>query len=236
MKYTCCLLFSLICTIGYSQKQYVELGHVQWLRNYDEAIEKSKSENKDIFLLFQEVPGCSTCKNYGKNVLQHPLIVEAIEDLFIPLAIFNNKSGHDEKILNKFKEPSWNNPVARVINSAGKNIVPRLSGQYNAYAVVQLIHDALLASDREIPGYLKLLIEELQADFLGTKETNISMFCFWSGEKNIGQLRGVSYTEAGFMDGHEVVKVRYSPSMIDYKDILKHIQMTKQNNRQLLRS
>ena len=46
-------------------------------------------------LLFQEVPGCSTCRNYGHNVLSHPLMVEAIESLFVPLAIFNNKEGKE---------------------------------------------------------------------------------------------------------------------------------------------
>lgn len=34
-----------------------EQGAVQWLRNYDAAIAKSKSTGKPLFVLFQEVPG-----------------------------------------------------------------------------------------------------------------------------------------------------------------------------------
>lgn len=210
-----------------AQNNHVELGNVDWLRNYDQAIKQAEIQNKDIFLLFQEVPGCSTCKNYGINILEHPLIVEAIEDLFIPLAIFNNKQGHDAEILKKFSEPAWNNPVARIIDTKGKNVVPRLSGQYNGYAVTQLIIDALLDRGKDIPEYLSLLSEELQVDLLGSKETIISMYCFWTGEKNLGKLRGVSYTEAGYMDGKEVVKVRYSPSVISYDKILKHAASAK---------
>ena len=205
-----------------SYQKHVELGDVHWLRNLDEAKAEAEKTGKDIFILFQEVPGCSTCRNYGVNILQHPLVVEAIEDLFVPLTIFNNKKGIDAHVLQMYKEPSWNNPVTRVINSKGEPLLKRLSGQYNAYAVVQYIIDALIASNKEIPQYLALLADELQADILGTKETTISMFCFWSGEKSIGKLRGVNYTEAGFMDGQEVVKVRYAPDMISYKQILKH--------------
>ena len=42
-----------------------ELGRVDWLRNYDEAAEASRASGKPIFLLFQEVPGCATCVNFG---------------------------------------------------------------------------------------------------------------------------------------------------------------------------
>ena len=76
-------------------EQSEELGKVHWYRNYDKAVEESKKTNKDILILFQEVPGCATCRNYGQNVLSHPLMVEAIETSFVPLAIFNNKGGQD---------------------------------------------------------------------------------------------------------------------------------------------
>ena len=46
-------------------KQAEELGYVNCNRSYDDAIEMSKKINKPVFILFQEVPGCSTCRNYG---------------------------------------------------------------------------------------------------------------------------------------------------------------------------
>ena len=77
------------CTSLFAQ-QPIELGKVDWLRDMDLAQKQAKEDNKPIFLLFQEVPGCSTCQRYGKQVLSHPLIVEAIETCFVPLAIHNN--------------------------------------------------------------------------------------------------------------------------------------------------
>ena len=82
-----------------ANNQPKELGKVSWYRNYDEAIDEAKRLNKPVFILFQEVPGCATCQNYGKNVLSYPLIVDAIENEFVPLAIFNNVKGHDRKVL-----------------------------------------------------------------------------------------------------------------------------------------
>src|SRR6187401_3636489 len=100
-----------------AQNNPIELGDVQWLRSFDEAQAKSKKEGKPILILFQEIPGCETCKNYGSNVLTQPLIVEAIETEFIPLAIHNNKGGHDAEILRRFNEAAWNNPVVHIVDS-----------------------------------------------------------------------------------------------------------------------
>ena len=40
-----------------SARQPIELGKVAWGRNLEEAVAKSKQNNKPIALLFQEVPG-----------------------------------------------------------------------------------------------------------------------------------------------------------------------------------
>jgi hypothetical protein len=137
-------------------------------------------------------------------VLKNPPLVEAIEDLFVPLAIYNNKRGHDEEVLAIYNEPARNNPVLYVVDTEGKSIINRLSGKYTLYNVVQYIKKALIAWKEPIPPYLSLLEEELEAMRFGTKETYLSMFCFWSGEKHIGQIPGVVETEAGFMDGKQV--------------------------------
>lgn len=220
MRYKLFLLLLVLCTFGIKAQPIVELGDVAWLRNLEEAKAKAAELDKPIFVLFQEVPGCQTCQRFGQQVLKNPLLVEAIEDLFVPLAIYNNKRGHDEEVLAIYKEPAWNNPVLLVVDAEGKSIIDRLSGQYTPYSVVQYIQKALIAWKEPIPPYLSLLEEELAAMRFGTKETYLSMFCFWSGEKHIGQIPGVVETEAGFMDGKEVVKVRYAPDLLEYKDLL----------------
>ncbi len=46
-----------------------------------------------------------------------------------------------------------------------------------------------------------------------------SMYCFWSGETHLAKAAGVLHTESGFMDGKEVVKVIYDPSLISKYDL-----------------
>jgi hypothetical protein len=57
----------------------VELGEVEWIRNFDEATTKAKKLNKPLLVLFQEVPGCSTSSGYGKNVLSRPLLLKPLK-------------------------------------------------------------------------------------------------------------------------------------------------------------
>ena len=93
------------------------MGQVHWYRDYDKAIAVAAKEDD---VLLQEVPGCSTCRNYGHN---ESFNSKAIESLFVPLAIFNNKGGKDKKILDKYGEPSWNNPVVRIVDEQGVDVV-----------------------------------------------------------------------------------------------------------------
>ena len=202
--------------------QSEELGKVSWLRDYDEALALAKTQNKNVLILFQEVPGCSTCRNYGHNVLSHPLMVEVIESEFIPLAIYNNKSGKDKQILQLYNEPSWNNPVVRIVNSKGHNLVNRISGKYSAKALYNAMDEALQNANKITPEYMKLLGEELFAVNNNVKETYFKMYCFWTGEKHLGKVDGVLSTEAGFMGGHEVVKVKFNPNQIDYSMLVSH--------------
>ncbi|MCZ6555165.1 MAG: thioredoxin family protein, partial [Candidatus Dadabacteria bacterium] len=128
---------STLAELGEAKDLPVELGEVEWIRNFDEATTKAKKLNKPLLVLFQEVPGCSTSSGYGKNVLSHPLIVEAIETLFVPAAIYNNNKGEDERVLKSFGEPSWNNPVVRIMTPERQELVSRLSGDYTKAGLVR---------------------------------------------------------------------------------------------------
>lgn len=204
-----------------SPLQAEELGNVNWSRSYNEALKKAQQENKPLFILFQEIPGCSTCKNYGNNLLTHPHIVESIETYFIPLAIRNNKGGIDAEILRKFKEPAWNNPVARIIDpNSEKDIVKRLNGRYDMESLISTISNGILASNQLIPEYLRLLHQEHSAQDI--RETHLAMYCFWSGEKNLGNLNGIIETKAGFMNGSEVVKIKYDANRVDEKSLIEY--------------
>lgn len=220
MKYFSLLLIMLFSVHSFAQHE--ELGQVGWLRDFDTALKQAENLDKPVFILFQEVPGCATCRNYGHNVMSHPLIVEAIESLFVPLAIFNNKGGKDAVILKKYNEPSWNNPVVRIVDKKGENLVPRIAGNYEKLAVAQAMIYALQRRGKEVPAYLKLLEEELNSRNSGLETAHLSMYCFWSGEKNIGGMQGVVETQAGFMNGAEVVRMSYDPKKTSLKTLVKN--------------
>ena len=200
-------------------QNYIELGRVDWIRDLDKGVQICQSENKPIFILFQEVPGCSTCRNFGRQVLSHPLIVEAIETLFVPVAIFNNKKGKDGEALTFFQEPPWNNPVVRIVDHNKRDVVSRVSGNYTASGVVDAMIQALEKSNVSVPVYLHMLQSEFSVKE-NEKEVYFSMYCFWTGEKTYGELHGVGETEAGYMEGKEVVRVRYNPDQISLSELI----------------
>jgi len=148
----------------------VELGKVAWLRDLDEALKIAAREDKPVFILFQEVPGCSTCRNYGAGPLSHPLITEAIDSLFVPVAVFNNREGADRKALQRFKESAWNNPVVRIVDNQGKDIAKRLAGNYTESGLGGSMREALDHVEKPVPPYLRFLDEELHATTHGTEE------------------------------------------------------------------
>jgi len=191
------------------------LGKVSWYRDYDEAMAASTKEDKPVLILFQEVPGCATCRNYGHNVLSNPLMTETIENEFVPLAIFNNNKGKDLTTLKKYNEPTWNNPVVRIVNKNGDNLVKRVASDYSVKGLYDAMLKALKAEKKVIPEYVKILGEEIKINFnaQNIKETHYKMYCFWTGEKQLGSQEGVLITQAGFMNG-EVVKVKYDASKI----------------------
>ena len=47
----------------------LEVGDVQWGRDFDAALEKSSKTGKLVLVLFQEIPGCSGVQKFGREVL-----------------------------------------------------------------------------------------------------------------------------------------------------------------------
>lgn len=222
------LVLFMFFSITYTSAQYfsfphenpVELGKVKWLRDYDLAIHEAKIKKLPVFILFQEVPGCSNCTTYGNNILSNPLIVETIESCFVPLCIYNNTDGKDRKVLNKYNEPIWNNPVIRITDKDGNNIVPRQPEFSKMSNILSTMIDGLGKSGQSVPKYLQLLYNEESAKEEGLiAEAYFSMYCFWSGEKEIAGIPGVLATEAGFMHGKEVVSIRYRSDKISLDDL-----------------
>lgn len=199
-----------------------ELGRATFETNFKQAQSHAKARGKPMFVLFDEVPGCSTVQAYGRDVLSHPLIVDAIETAFVPTFVKNNagpQSPHT-KVLKRYGEPAWNNPVGRVVDATGTPILPRLSGDYSLGATARYLVLGLKESGETIPPYLQLLADVETAKEQRTLErAQFSMYCFWSGEVGLGEVDGVVSTRPAHASAGEVVEVTFDRSKISYAEL-----------------
>ncbi len=195
-----------------------ELGDVDWERDFSRAEKQAQETGLPIFALFQEVPGCQTCVGFGEQVLSHPLLVEAIETEFVPVAVFNNRGGEDRRVLERFEEPSYNNPVVRFLSSDGQDLLPRKAGVWFPHAIGQRMLAALDTAGRPVPAYLRDVVYELSAK--SSQRATFAMHCFWSGEACLGEIDGVLASQAGWLEGHEVVELTFDLSLVSYDELL----------------
>lgn len=195
-----------------------EVGTVKWERNHDAALAAARKSGKPVFALFQEVPGCAGCKQFGRDVMAHPLIAEAVEDLFTPLLIHNSKDGPDREILERYKEPAFNYQVVRFLDANGRDLIPRQERVWTADGIAARMIETLQKVGRPVPEYLRTLKSEKSE---GLVTAAFAMACFWTGERELGEVDGVVYTEAGFIDGREVTQVTYDPTVITLVDLIR---------------
>ena len=146
-------------------------------------------------------------------MLAQPRVIQILENDFIPVAIYNNAGGYDKKILNHFNEPSWNYQVMRFLDADLKDIIPRKDKVWDVRGTLNRMAKALEVSKKSSQGSAKKSESSSQA--ASNKVAAFAMYCFWTGEAKLGSLDGVSETEAGFYDGHEVVVVKYNDQEID---------------------
>jgi hypothetical protein len=185
----------------------VEVGAVRWGRDLAAAQQASGETGKPVLLLFQEVPGCSGCQDFGKTVLSSPLLVEAIEDEFLPVLVYNNRDGEDRELLERFDEPAWNYQVVRFLDAEGADVIPRKDRVWDLGGVAARMIEALQVAERALPPYLQALAVENAVEHHATSA--FAMDCFWTGERTLGALDGVISTEAGWLEGREVTRVTY---------------------------
>src|SRR5262245_32481090 len=105
MARTLAFTLALMIPTGTALASPKELGDIKFGRDLDAALAQSKASSRPVLILFDEIPGCATCTGYGETVLKQPLLVEAAETLFIPVAIYNNLGGKDREVLDAFGEP-----------------------------------------------------------------------------------------------------------------------------------
>ncbi|CAK9022867.1 Uncharacterized protein SCF082_LOCUS15960 [Durusdinium trenchii] len=209
-----------------------ETGLVEFLHNVDEAKEVSLEVHRPVFLMFQEIPGCSVCTDFGKNVLSNEMIRDFIESEFVPCVI-NNRGTHpvDVEALRMFNEPALNNPVVRFIDDQGNDLIPRKDGVWDALGMLQRMIQAQQAFDAAYkpPMYIRWLVQSLQLEhplYRHHFETLIlTCECYWSGEAVAGAVAGVVSTEAAWMDNsEECVRVVFDTREVSLLELVKQVR------------
>jgi hypothetical protein len=93
-------------------------------------------------------------------VLTNPQLVRAIEEEFIPMLVYNNRSsGMDQELLKRYREPAWNFQVIRFLDAGGRDIIPRKDRVWTTRGVAQRMVKTLETLNRPVPDYLKDLAE-----------------------------------------------------------------------------
>jgi len=170
-----------------------ELGLVRWGRDFEHALAASRSSGRPVLVLFDEVPGCATCRNC--------------------------RPGRDAELLARFDEPAWNNPVLRFLDARGHDVVARADELYSAHEIAGRLVEALHAAGRPVPAYLALTAEETQTAH--RREATFDMTCFWEGEANLGALPGVLDVHAVNTGAGEGVRVTYDESRVTNEQLVR---------------
>lgn len=103
------------------------------------------------------------------------MIVEAAEDLFVPTCVYNNVEGEDRRVVEHFDEPTWNNPVVRIIDTDERDLVERNGRDWSQRGVAQAMIAALEHRERAVPSYLELLAFEDDARRTGVESAVFGM-------------------------------------------------------------
>ncbi len=111
---------------------------------------------------------------YGREVLTHPFIVDAAREAFVPVCVYNNTK-EDAALLTSFKEPSWNNPVVRIMDADRKDLVPRVNNDWTLRGLAGAMVAALREAKKPVPAYLELLVREQVARRRGVEHAAFGM-------------------------------------------------------------
>ena len=161
--FTIFMIFTVVFTTFGSEaiENPIEVGDVQWGRDLDAAFKNSARTGKPVLVLFQEIPGCSGVRKFGREVLTDPSLIKAIENEFFPVLVYNNrKGGMDEQLLRRFNEPAWNYQVIRFLDAEGRDIIPRKDRIWTLSGVASRMIEALKVANRPVPKYLQDLAED----------------------------------------------------------------------------
>ncbi len=196
-----------------------KLGRVHWLESYSEALERAETENKPILVFIYNSSNYLVPDN---SALIHPLTVEAIESLFVPVA-FSEQKGNLSKRLEMVDLQTVFDSVILITDTQGNELTQKLYNSQAVAPVTEILTSSLYNAGYPIPEYLQVIHSESGAK--GKTETAvITQHCFWSGEVELGVHDAVVFTEPGYIDEFEAIRIVFDNSKVSYKNLLETVK------------
>lgn len=148
------------------------------------------------------------------DAFSHPLLVEALESLFIPVLITPKKDRPLEiKGFTCLEESELHAFAVGFLDEVGSDLVPPLSyDDLSSIAIVEAIVAALTAKQQAIPKYVDLLAEEMRGiTSVTNRRARFGLDGVASPELAFAGLEGVLATRVGSLHGQfeKVVEVVY---------------------------
>jgi hypothetical protein len=195
--------------------QYAELGRVRWLESYRDAMERAVTENKPILILIYNTRNEHVPEN---SALNHPLTVEAIESFFVPVAFAEQKRNLVKGLDMVDLQPDFES-VILITDTQGNELTEKLYNSQAVAPVTKVLTASLSNAGHPVPEFLQVIHSESGAE--GTTETAvITQHCFWSGEVELGVHDAVVFTEPGYIDKFEAIRIDFDNSKVSYKKLL----------------
>eukprot|EP00816_Leptocylindrus_hargravesii_P011769 CAMPEP_0196816070 /NCGR_PEP_ID=MMETSP1362-20130617/53397_1 /TAXON_ID=163516 /ORGANISM="Leptocylindrus danicus, Strain CCMP1856" /LENGTH=359 /DNA_ID=CAMNT_0042193273 /DNA_START=109 /DNA_END=1185 /DNA_ORIENTATION=+ len=200
--------------------------------------ETANKMNRPILLVVQQTTGPRFAREFGANVLSHPLVIEAAEDLFVPVALIRGRrSGSDDadsvakvngtKTLSDFDDLTYNAPLVRILNSVGEDLVPPIvDSRCTIGNITSAMTQALESHNKDMeypyPRYLKhVMISERAHELNAVSQIFFGTSCFWVGEAELGAGHGVLATQNAWLGGREIVIVSYDNKITSYQELVR---------------
>ena len=203
---------------SYSRQDSEIPGRVEWILDPEDARMRSGSEGKPILLLVQNETKNGEGIEYWEAMLSQPLIVEAVESLFVPFAVKTN-GGEKDRWLSGIPGGGSQQFLIRITDRSFNDLIERITGIGGMQALLSSMILALESQSMDVPEYVRILyVESMESE---SRETALfPVHCFWAGEVELGPSSGILETTPGRIGNREVVEVVFDKSVTSYGELL----------------
>ncbi|CAJ1930629.1 unnamed protein product [Cylindrotheca closterium] len=182
------------------------------------AQKEARKKKKPIFCL---KTGESERHEFQSGALNHPLVIEAVETLFVTLKV-------------EIPPGEWDTTVVEILDKRGKPLLPAIADDQlrkrNLVVVVDTLVKGLKLSSKPVPKYLSLMLEEEsgKTEVLPTgKSKKVDRVAFFGvmdsklTEGKFAEMNGVLEVEVCMYREQQLLRVRYASRVTSLGTLMK---------------